>query len=352
MPSAPNMLAFVGSRTTRERSARGAGLSVYEVDASCSSWRLVQTVELVNPSFLVADAASRRLYAVHGDFSDISSLAVAPQDRLALLNQQPVRGRNPVHLELSADRTRLVVANYATGSLSALPLRPDGSLGEVTSILRLDGQPGPHAVEQKGSHPHQVLRWPGTDLFVVPNKGLDRVHTVRLAPDGTLELVSASVARPGAGPRHAAFDTAHNRVWVCNELDSTVSSYRFDVATGRLDLEGIADLLPPNVSGSSRAAGMVASRNRLYITNRGHDSVSVVAVDPETATMEVRQWQSTLGRTPRFLTATPDGSHLLVANEGSDSVVRCRVAEDGQLEDAKVVAQTGSPVCIAFMDAS
>lgn len=57
------MLAFIGSRTTRERNARGAGLSVYEVDLSYSRWRLAQTLDLVNPSYLLANDESRRLYA-------------------------------------------------------------------------------------------------------------------------------------------------------------------------------------------------------------------------------------------------------------------------------------------------
>ncbi|HEU0199833.1 MAG TPA: lactonase family protein [Burkholderiaceae bacterium] len=343
------MLVFVGSRTTRERNARGAGLSVYEVDATFTHWRLTQTLELVNPSFLLANRESRRLYAVHGDFSDVSSLAVDRIGRLALLNQQAVRGRNPVHLELTADSERLIIASYATGSMSALPIRPDGSLGEVAATLQLHGTPGPHRIEQKGSHPHHTPRWPRTNLFVVPNKGLDRVHVVRLTAEGALELVSEAVARSCSGPRHVAFDAALGRVWVANELDSTVTAHRFDPSSGLLQAERIVSLLPDDFTGESRAAGIVAARDTLYVSNRGHDSVTVIRVDRATGAMAARQWQSTLGYTPRFLTLTPDGSCLLVTNEGSDTIVRYRVRDDGLLADGQVVAETGSPVCVAFM---
>lgn len=291
----------------------------------------------------------------HGDFSDVSSFAVDDNGRLAQLNQQPVRGRNPVHLELSADGQRLVIACYATGSMSVLQVRSDGSIGEVSGTMQLHGTSGPHRIEQKGSHPHHAPRWPGTDLFIVPNKGLDRVHVVRCTAEGALELVSEVVASLGSGPRHAAFGagTSQRRgwVWVAN-LDSTLTAFRFDVERGQLQAQQTIDLLPEDFRGESRAAGIVAAPDTLYVTNRGHDSVSVIGVDRASGALTPRQWRSTLGRRPRFLTLTPDGSCLLVANEGSDSIVRYRVRDGGLLDDGEVVAETGSPVCIAFMSST
>lgn len=343
------MLVFVGSRTMCERHARGAGLSVYSIDGTWTQWRLLQSVDLVNPSFLQVDAASRRLYTVHGDLGDVSALAVDDNGHLALLNRQPVQGRNPVHLEMSCDGRCLVVASYATGSLSVLPLLADGSLGAVSSRLVLRGRPGPHRTEQNGSHPHHLPRWPGTDLFVVPDKGLDRVHVVRLGPDGMLGLVGESVARSCSGPRHAAFDPAGRRVWVANELDSTVTAHGFDVGTATLRAQRTVGVLPEDFSGESRAAGIAATRDTVYVSNRGHDSVTLLQLDRESGAVVGRRWQPTLGITPRFLSLTPDGSCLIVANEGSDTIVRWRVRDDGSLADGRVVARTGSPVCVAFM---
>ncbi len=60
-------------------------------------------------------------------------------------------------------------------------------------------------------------------------------------------------------------------------------------------------------------------------------------------------WVSTRGRAPRFLTLSPDASALVVANEGTDSVVAHRIQADGDIDDGRVAAQTGSPVCITFI---
>lgn len=43
-------MIYVGSRTTRERNARGNGIEVYESDYSTGLWRHLQTVDnLENP---------------------------------------------------------------------------------------------------------------------------------------------------------------------------------------------------------------------------------------------------------------------------------------------------------------
>lgn len=345
-------VAYVGSRTTRERRARGHGLYVYRVSEDLGDWRLVQVVEAMNPSFLCASSASRRLFAVHGDGNEVSAFAIDSDGALAAIGRQTTGGRNPVHLELTSEGRRLVVANYATGSVAGLNVTGEGALEAIGDVLELVGEPGPHRIEQAASHPHQVHRWPGSDLFVVPNKGLDKVHVVRAAAGRALELASELEVRSGAGPRHCAFDTANDRLWVCNELDSTVTTCRFDAAQGRLAATHVATLLRPDFTGENRAAGIVADpgRRTVYVSNRGMDCVTVLRIDDATGSLTPIQFASSFGRTPRFLTLAPDACSLLVANEGSDSIVRFAVAADGSLEDGRVVAQPGSPVCIVLVD--
>jgi 6-phosphogluconolactonase (cycloisomerase 2 family) len=307
---------------------------------------------MVNPSYLCISSGTRRLYAVHGDYSEVSSFAISNDGRLSPLNKQSTCGRNPVHLQLSQDERHLVVANYATGSLASLPIEADGSLGAVTDLFEITGEPGPHRMEQKGSHPHQVLRWPRTDLFMVPNKGLDRVHVVKLDAVGRFELASEMVARSCSAPRHAAFDVARSRMWVCNELDSTVTTCEFDPVTAGLQPRRIASLLPQDFIGESRAAGVVAHPHGsvVYVSNRGLDAITVLHAEAATGALTPRQWVPCLGTTPRFITLTPDAAQLIVANEGSDTLMRFPVGADGLLGRGDVVATTGSPVCVVFLD--
>ncbi|MGT2492381.1 beta-propeller fold lactonase family protein [Cupriavidus basilensis] len=91
------------------------------------------------------------------------------------------------------------------GPWRLLPVIGDGALAAPASVLALPGQPGPHRVEQQGSHPHQALRLRGTNRFVFPDKG---AGCVRMADfDSGRALATAdtvrATAREGAGPRHA-----------------------------------------------------------------------------------------------------------------------------------------------------
>src|SRR4051812_28611467 len=70
------MLAYVGSRTTKERNARGDGINVYRVDTATGAWTHVQLLkDLVNPSFLAFDTKQRYLYSVHGDGEEVSAFS-------------------------------------------------------------------------------------------------------------------------------------------------------------------------------------------------------------------------------------------------------------------------------------
>lgn len=91
------LFAYVGSRTTRERNARGDGITVFRVDEERGTLDRLQTVaDLTNPSFLALNARGNRLYTVHGDGHEISVPAgrarAAPQGAtLCQAALQPLR---------------------------------------------------------------------------------------------------------------------------------------------------------------------------------------------------------------------------------------------------------------------
>lgn len=143
--------------------------------------------------------ADTHVYTVHSDFSEGSLIAVNPAGGLALLQSTSTGGANPVHLCLSEDECFLLITNYAGGPLVCFPVQPDGVLGESTDSLTFQGTPGPLGRHQKGPHPHQVVQWPGSTFYLVPDKGLDQLHVMRLSPQGRLETVFTYQApRPGA----------------------------------------------------------------------------------------------------------------------------------------------------------
>ena len=356
----PALYAYVGSRTTRERHARGDGISVYRVDTRTGGLELVQVVsELVNPSFLALNRQQDRLYTVHGDGHEISVFARNCADgTLHFLQRQACGGRNPVHLALDPSGAFLVVSDHLGdpaapgGALVVLPVQPDGRLGAVCQRVPLEGMPGPHHKEQPHAKPHFNPFDPGGRFVVVPDKGLDRVFVFRFE-DGRLSPAATPWmdTREGAGPRHTAFHPSGRFAYTVNELDSTVQVARFDPATGTLQAVQVVSTLPDSFVGHSRAAEIEVSADgrTVYASNRGHDSIAVFGIDADTGRL---RWQGAVpsaGKTPRFFALAPAGAWMFVLNEDSDSIVAFAVdAVSGTPSESPQQVACGSPVCMVF----
>jgi 6-phosphogluconolactonase (cycloisomerase 2 family) len=348
------MFAYVGSRTTRERQARGEGLSVWRIDVGSGALQRVQLLgDLVNPSYLAMSAHGRRLYAVHGDRQEVSAFAVdRASGRLQPLNQQGTQGLNPVHLAIAPGGRHLLVTNHLGASVVLLPIATDGALQPPAQHLAFDGPAGPHRVEQRQAKPHCNAFDPAGRVVVVPDKGLDRVFTFVWTGDA-LQAASPpfAAAREGAGPRSVAFHPRRPLAYVVNELDSTVTTYRVDPATGALEPRHWLPTLPADYTGNSRAAGIQvdAAGRTLYASNRGHDSISVFRLDAASGLPSFIEALPSGGRTPRFFTLSPDGRLLYALNEDSDAIVAFRVdAASGRLAPGGAVTACGSPVCMVF----
>jgi len=348
------MFAYVGSRTTRERNARGEGIGVYRVDAQSGALERTELVgDLVNPSFLALSGGGERLYAVHGDTSDISAFKVdKASGKLAFLNRQSTQGRNPVHLALDPSGRYVVVSNHIGASLAVLPIAEDGSLQEASQLVRLEGPVGPHRIEQAQAKPHFNLFDPGGRFVLVPDKGLDRVFSFRFE-NGRLSPAEPAfvVSREAAGPRHLAFHPSGAYAYVVNELDSTVTACRYSPADGALTPFQVVPSLPDTCTGNSRAAEIEVDRagRHVYASNRGDDSIAVFRIDPSTGRLSFIAAEPTLGRTPRFMASTPDGRFMYALNEDSDSIVAFAVdAQTGRLGPTGFSIAAGSPVCMVF----
>ncbi|WP_232072434.1 lactonase family protein [Paraburkholderia pallida] len=348
------MFAYVGSRTTRERNARGEGISVFQVDAQTGALAPVQLVkDLVNPSFLALSRDGEHLYAVHGDLSDISAFKVdKASGNLTFINRQSTEGKNPVHLAIEPAGRYVIVSNHIGASLAVLPIAADGSLEPLTQLVHLEGPIGPHRIEQKQAKPHFNPFDPSGRFVLVPDKGLDRTFSFRFE-NGQLTPADPPfvVSREGAGPRHLAFHPDGRYAWVVNELDSTVTTYRYDASNGALTPLQVLSSLPDTYTGNSRGSEIEVDRSGrfVYASNRGDDSIAIFRIDPTNGHLHFVSAEPTLGKTPRFIASTPDGRFMYALNEDSDTIVAFSIdAQSGRLAPTGFVASSGSPVCMVF----
>lgn len=318
--------------------------------------------ESANPSFLAVDDKRRLVFAVNevdsfaGQASGaVSAFKIDPATgRLSLINQQPSMGTGPCHLVLDKTGRHLLVANYNSGSVAVIPVATDGRLGEPSDFVQHTGK-SIDPERQGGPHAHCVTLDTANQFAFVCDLGLDQVRIYRFdAAQGKLTPNDpAFVAlKPGAGPRHLVFRPDGKFAYVINELDSTLTAFAYEAATGRLTTVESQPTLPPYFDGKNATAelAITPAGKFLYASNRGHNSVVLFEIDQAKGTLRYVEDQGTGGKTPRHFGVQPAAKHLVIANQNSDTLLVCRIDPDnGRLKPSGVFAEAPSPVCAVFL---
>ncbi len=355
---APPLFAFVGCDTTKERLGHGEGLTVYQVDFG--AWTIVQVVaDLVNPAALALDGQRRCLYVGQGDTGTLTAFAVDPETgSLRRLNQQAAGGRNPAHLAVDPTGRFLVVLDPDPGSVAMLPIETDGSLAPLREMVSLPGasKGTPSAAPVPHHHPLQILFDPSGQFLLVPDPGGDTIFVFRFDSGAGGLLANdppGTPSRPGAGPCRVAFHPNRPYAYVLNAGNSTITTYDYDEGHGTLTPLQVVSTLPSTFSGTSTAADLTVAPwgTFVYVSNCGHDSIGLFAINPAVGLLAPVSWTASQGRTPRALALDPSGTWLYAANEESDSIVTFRTdPATGELISTGQIVQTGSPAAILFRD--
>lgn len=349
---------YVGTYTPP--TGRAEGITVYRFDPASGALSPVSTVPNPSPSFFAVDPARRFLYAVNEVEDEGGTVqggvSAFARDRatggLTLLNNQSSHGTSPCHLTVDPTGKWLIVANYGSGNATVYPIGVDGTLGAATDNVQHVGS-GPHP-RQQGPHCHAAVFDPAGQRVALVDLGIDltlfyRLDTTagKLLPNGT-----AAVAPPGAGPRHIAFAADGRFAYVNNEIGSSVTAYAYDAAHGSFTALQTLSTLPDGFTDQNSTAEIAIHPNGrfLYVSNRGHDSIAIFAVDTGNGTLRALGHVSTQGKTPRSFAIDPSGTYLYAANQNSDTVVQFHIdAGTGHLTATGQVAQTPTPVCILFV---
>src|SRR5215472_14949616 len=281
--------------------------------------------EAANPSFLAIRPDHRFLYAVNWKASGtepgnmVSAFSIdARNAKLSFLNKVPSKGEQPTHLALDSTGKTLVVANYGIGTAAAFSVVEDGRLGEA---IWVDQHTGPPVAAHGGvPHAHDVLFSPDNRHVFIAELGLDRVYSYRF--DAARRAISPYAppfvgTSPGSGPRHLALHPTGKFLYANHETSSTVAV--FEREGGILKEIQTISTLPPDFKGKNTTAEIQVdwAGKFLYVSNRGHDSVAVFAVESGSGRITPVEYVSTQGRTPRNFSLDPTGTYLFAANENS-----------------------------------
>jgi 6-phosphogluconolactonase len=174
--------------------------------------------------------------------------------------------------------------------------------------------------------------------------------TSKLTPHAAQPFVTLP---PGSGPRHLAFHPGKQFLYANNELTTGASVLAHDPASGVLGAKVVQTLstIPlPYDSRSDNAEIQLSRDGRFaYVSNRGHDSIAVFAVDQASGKLTVLEHVPSGGKEPRDFKIDPTGTHLLAAHQVSDDVVVFRIdPTSGKLQRAGAAAKVSKVVNVAF----
>lgn len=333
---------YIGTYSVRD----SHGIYHFEADSKTGVLKILDAYPAVNPSYLAI--SNRTLFAVfecgeyHGEYGGaVASYAINPDGSLSLISVKRTLGKDPCHVCLEPCAKRLYVSNYGDGTLSVFGLER-GVLSEA-SIIRHHGN-GPDKGRQNGPHIHCAQINPKTNRLYVVDLGIDRIviyNADDMSVFGSLEM------DPGSGPRHIVFSKHRCLAWVACEMGNVVNA--FDTQNGRKI--GTYPTLPQGFNDPSICAAIKLSpdEERLYVSNRGHDSITCYDIDKDTGRLSRFAICPSGGQTPRDFSISPDGSYLYVANQKSDSVNVFRL-EGGLPVGTGLSLSVPSPVCLVFYD--
>ncbi|KAG5174906.1 Lactonase, 7-bladed beta-propeller-domain-containing protein [Tribonema minus] len=359
----PDPLVFVGCYNRFDNLAhapRGTPAShsirVYRFHRATGTMTLLTVNNtLENPAFFRYHPLRNVLYACTEDITKdnlVAAFAVSPvSGELTHMVSRSAMGKSTCYLTVDVPAKHMLFCNYWDSVIGTMPMTPAGMLEEVSVKL----EPPKRVVardisdhlanRQSEPHAHAIVLDPffGRVAFV-PDLGEDNIKqhlydeaTGTLTPTCTIACGPEGVG--AHGPRYICFHPTLNTVYVINELSSTVSVFEFNATIAEtleagsskstLRLVQSISTIPSAFPGTLNTCGRICidpSGRYVLVSNRGHDSIAVFAINSDTdacgegGKLSVVSFTHTRGRTPRHFQFDPTGTTLLAANQDTDTI--------------------------------
>lgn len=311
-------------------------VSKWSLDPATGALTLEQEVPIgaeVGP--LAVDPQHRALYVGVTGADRADAFAIDPVTAELTPAGQVGLGLNPVYL--STDRTgrHLFTATFGGDQIAVFPIGDDGSLGAPDTDRT--GTP---------EEPHSIIVDESNQWVLVPHRTPDLITQYAFdATAGTLtsNAVPQVMSMPGAGPRHIVLHPDGGFAYVSDEFSDSVSTYSFDAATGQLALLGTVTTLPDDFPGDQNTCADVhitPDGRFLYVSNRGHDSLAMFAID-QASGMPVAMGYAPTEPRPREFEVDPRSRYVYAAGQDSGRVASYAIDQTSGVLTAGPVYDVG-----------
>lgn len=285
------------------------------------------TVSMPSPMFLQATDV---LWAVlRAPFSGSVESGFAAYDlKTGKALTDIVSTKGTVACHIAVEGNDVYCANYVSGSVFKSPNKLDVHCGH-----------GVNAARQESPHVHSVLLSPDKKYLLSCDLGLDTVFVY----DRDLNEISRAKVPNGNGARHAVFSKDGSYVYCMNEMSATVSVFAYD--KGHLTYLREVDIKPEGYIREGKGSAIKLSRDgkRLYVTERGSETIALLAVNGEELTPV--SFTDSHGAEPRDFSLIADERWAICTNQFGNNFSLYKVEDDGRLTFVRCVPLP-APLCV------
>ena len=308
---------------------------------------------LENPTYLAISDDNNFLYAVakEGASGGIAGFSILESGKLSFINTELSPGSSPCHVSLNSENNLLLSANYHKGSADSYLLNPETGRIEATLSSAVHEGSGPDERQEK-AHTHYAGITPDGKHAAVIDLGIDQLITYSLDNGQLIEKSVLHIA-PGSGPRHLVFHPNNKIAYLMTEFSSEVLVLKYNTEDGSFEqLQAISTLPADFTENNQGSAIQISSDGKfVYAANRGHDSIAIFKVDPESFNLAFVEHTSTEGNWPRDFILDPSEKFLIATNQNSSNVVLySRDEETGRLTVLQSDVKVPDPVCVKFLN--
>jgi len=299
------------------------GIKIYDVDMENGYFTEKDQVEITNSSYVTISHNGKYLYSIT-DFG-VEAYKIEADGSLTMINQGTINGMRGCYLSTDYEDKFLFVAGYHDGKITALRLREDGGVGEITDEIFHKGL---GSIAERNFRPHVncVKMTRDNKYLCAADLGMDHINVYWLDHNsGKLKLVDIIRSEQESAPRHLKFSKDGKYLYIVHELKNYVDVYTYtEISEKNPEFEKIQTISTLNNyhAGGSAASALNLSLDYKYIvsSNAGDNSVILFEIDENTGMLTKKFCLPISGDYPKDATLFPDNKHLVSLNHLSSTM--------------------------------
>lgn len=234
---------------------------------------------------------------------------------------------------------KLVGDDVGVGLIS---INEDGSLGEITDLCKYDDEYEDNRIRH--SHCHSVTLSPDGKMFVVCDKGKDRIYTYHIENDKIVPLHAEEADRFSA-PRYSVFEKEGKALYTNNETSNYLYAFHYDSETG--DLSRFASYQVLDEYNDDNASDIIITNDGKYLYNAVRKANKLIGfrINKDKTLTMISETDTALAT--RGLCLLPDGRYLLAAYNSPGIIEVFEIMEKGELISVnKIECERAACMCV------